>query len=463
MSQTIRNRFGFGLGTLGRDASYTLVTMFLMFYLSDVLQVSAGVLASVTVVLVIARIFDAVNDPFMGVIVDNTRSRWGKFKPWIFGGVLFAALFSIVMFLQLPLGDAAFVAVFAVVYLAWEVSYTANDIAYWSMLPALSRDQKERERIGAVSRICANIGAFGMVIAIVPLSHAVAKFTGSLPSAYTVIAVGAAVLMVLFQLFMLALVKEDRTVSVVEERTKVSDLVSIIFRNDQLLFVTISLLMFSTAFTVTTGLGIFYFKYVFGDEGMYSMFAFVLGISQLTALALYPLIAKRFNRRTLYTASMLSVVIGYTVFYFVPPTGSSLALPLIIVAGVLIFAAQAAIQLLMLMFIADTVEYGQLKLGRRNESVTFSLQPFITKMAGALSNGVIGWVVIASGMHAASSAADMTPGGTTLVKIAMFIVPLVLIVLSWVVYRVWYRIDETRYAEIIEQLREREDAAGERE
>lgn len=79
----MKNALGFGLGTLGRDMMYGMVSMYLMFYLTDVLDLSTGALAAVTVVLVLMRIFDAVNDPFMGYVVDNTRTRWGKFKPWI--------------------------------------------------------------------------------------------------------------------------------------------------------------------------------------------------------------------------------------------------------------------------------------------------------------------------------------------------------------------------------------------
>lgn len=448
-----RNRFGFGIGTLGRDMTYTLVSMFLLFYLSDVLEVSAGVLAAVTVVLVIARVFDAVNDPFMGVIVDNTRSRWGKFKPWIFSGAVLSAVFLVLMFTDFGLNDAAFIVVFTVVYLAWEITFTANDIGYWSMLPALTRDQRERERIGAFARICANVGAFATVVAIVPVSNALADATGDMRTAYMLIALIAAGLMLIFQFLMLVLVKQDPEIEAEPtEPTRFRDLISLIFRNDQLLAVTVSLLLFTTGFTITIGFGLFYFKYVFGDEDMYSIFALVLGVAQITALALYPLISKRLTRRTLYTWALVAVVVGYVLFLFVPPGG----IVLIVVCGLLVFAAQAVIQLLMLMLIADTVEYGQWKFGRRNDSVTLSLQPFIQKMGAAVSNGVIGWTVIASGMQAADSAADMTEGGTTLVKISMFLVPLVLIALSYVVYRIWYRLDEARYAAIVDELRERE-------
>ena len=190
------------------------------------------------------------------------------------------------------------------------------------------------------------------------------------------------------------------------------------------------------------------------------MFAAVLGVSQITALALYPLMASRVSRRTLFTIALWVVVAGYVLFFLTPPGG----LVMIVIAGVGVFAAQAVIQIQLLMFIADTVEYGEHKFGRRNDSVTLSLQPFVYKLSSALANGVIGWVVIASGMKDAAGAADMAEGGTVLVKVAMFVVPGLLIAVSYLVYRRYYRLDEARYTAIVEELRLRNkgaaDAAG---
>lgn len=450
-SQLLRNRYGYGIGTLGRDMTYTLVSMYLIFYLSDVLEVSAPVLATVTVILVVARIFDAVNDPLMGLLVDNTRGRWGKFRPWIVIGAVLSCIFLVLLFTDFGLGDVAFVVVFTVVYLAWEVSYTMNDLGYWSMLPSLSQHPKERERIGAFARICASIGVFSVVVAIVPVSNALAAVTGDIRSAYTIIASCAAVIMLVFQTVMVLIVKEDPSIVTTTAPTRLRDLVSIIVRNDQLLVVSIALLMFMSAFSITTGMGLFYFKYVFGDENVYSVFALVLGVAQITTLACYPLLSRAMSRRTLFTATIASVTAGYILFAFTPPG----TLALIVVAGLLVFSAQAAIQLLMLMFIADTVEYGHWKLGRRNDSITLSLQPFIYKMGSAVSSGVIGWTVIASGMQQARGSADMTTEGANLVRTAMFGLPLVLIVLSYVVYRLWYRLDAERYGKIVEELKAR--------
>ena len=120
-------RWGFGLGTLGRDMLAALVSLYLMFYLTEVLDISGTQLAAVTAILVVMRVFDAVNDPIMGVVVDNTRSRWGKFKPWIAVGALAWAAAGTAMFADWPVSGWAYVAVFALCYLAFEISYTVND------------------------------------------------------------------------------------------------------------------------------------------------------------------------------------------------------------------------------------------------------------------------------------------------------------------------------------------------
>ncbi len=453
-AQTLRNRFGFGIGTIGRDAGYTLISMFLLFYLSDILAVSTPVFASVTVILVAVRVFDAVIDPFVGVLVDNTRTRWGKFKPWILVGVVIAGVLMLLLFTPFSLDDAAFVVVFSAVYLAWSVAFAANDIGYWSMLPALSQEQSERERIGAFARICASIGTFGMVVAIVPVSSAIGEAIGDIRWSFFVVALGVVVLTIALQGAMLLLTREDRTLSG-QPHTKFRELVSVIFRNDQLLAVAVAFVLFNIAFAVTTNFGIYYFKYVYGDEGMYSVFTLVLGVSQLTALVVYPAVARRMSRRMLFTVTLAAVVIGYALFFFTPPGG----LPMIIVSGVLVFAAQAMIQVHMLMFIADTVEYGEHKLGRRNDGVTLSLQPFIYKLSSAVATGVTGWAVIASGIKEAGDTA-ITDDGQVLVRVVMFVVPAVLIVLSYGVNRIFYVLDAARYAQIVEELRVRKAAAA---
>jgi len=196
----------------------------------------------------------------------------------------------------------------------------------------------------------------------------------------------------------------------------------------------------------------YYFKYVYGDEGMYSVFAGVLGVSQLTALVLFPKFSARFSRRKLYSAATVLVILGYGVFFFSPANMIPIA-----VAGVLLFVGQAFIQTLMLMFLADTIEYGQWKLGKRNDSITFSVQPFINKIGAAVATGVVTVTLIISGINQTSSAADVTSRGLLIMKIAMMLLPLAAIVAGYVIYRKKYRIDADFYSRIVGDLKARGD------
>ena len=448
-------RWGFGLGTLGRDMVAALVSMYLMFYLTDVLDVSGAQLAAITVILVLMRIFDAVNDPFMGVIVDNTRTRYGKFKPWIFWGALLWGAATLAIFFDFGARGWGYVVLFTVVYLVYEIAYTINDIAYWSMLPSLTQDQKERERIGVVARICANVGLFAMVVALVPVTQALTATLGSAEAAWFTLACVLVVLMLVFQSLTLLLTRER--VATTPEATPLRELFAVIGRNDQLLWVTLAMVAYMTGYITTTSFGLYYFKYIFGDEGAYSVFAAVLGVSQISALALFPLVSKRLSRARIHLFATVLCVAGYAVFL---ASGTSLLVAG--VAGVLLFAGQGAIQLLMVMFIADSVEYGEWKLGRRNESVTFSLQPFIYKFSNAIASGVVGATLIWTGIDRATGPDDVTDTGVGIFKGAMMVVPMALVIVSYLILRAKYRLDEATYARIVEEVRARNEEAAER-
>jgi len=447
-----RNRYTFGLGTIGRDMLYSLISMYLIFYLSDIVNLSNSVLWWVTAIIMGARIFDALNDPIMGVIVDNTRSRFGKFKPWITIGAFASGIFTILLFTDFQLNGTAFILLFAFLYVMWGISFTANDISYWSMLPSLSTDQKERERIGAFARICANIGLFMVVAGIVPLTTAIGDATGSMKTAYFIFTLVVVAVMWIGQSITVFGVKEKKDQFKVEEKTTLRGMVRAIFKNDQLLYTAIAMALFMIGYVTTTGFGLYYFKYAFGDEGMYSIFAVILGVAQITALAIFPLFSKKFNRKKLYTGATIFVFAGYGVFFFSP-----MNMIFIGIAGLLLFLGQAFIQLLMLMFLADTVEYGQWKLGRRNESVTFALQPFINKMGGAIASGIVGATIIISGINEAETAADVTAGGLLTLKMAMFVLPLLFILAGYIIYRAKYKIDQKMFSQILEELKERGD------
>ena len=447
-----RNKYCFGLGTVGRDMFYTLESMYLLTYLTEVRHLDDAMLAAVGGLLTVLRIVDAFNDPVTGILIDNTRSRWGKFKPWMVSGSIVACLCLLLMFAELPLIGPAYIFLFGVCYVLWDISFGVDDIAYWSLLPALSTDQAQREKMGAFARICANIGMYIIVVGVIPITGAVGEAVGSEKKAWFILAIAVCVLMLGTQLITIFGVKEDRSHYKEEERTTIRDFVTVIFGNDQLLWTTVSMILFMIGYSTTTSFGTYFFIYAYGDENMYSVFAAILGVSQLAALALFPWFAARFTRKKLYSIATVLVVAGYIVFFFAPmhmlPIG---------IAGVLLFVGQAFIQTLMLLFLADTIEYGQWKLGRRNESITFSVQPLINKLGSAIATGVVTLTLIVSGINQAADASEVTAQGLLIMKMAMMIFPLIAIAVGYVIYLKKYKIDTAFYHRIIGELTARGD------
>jgi melibiose permease/lactose/raffinose/galactose permease len=316
------------------------------------------------------------------------------------------------------------------------------------MLPSLTINQKEREKTGSFARICANVGMYIVVVGILPMTRAL----GSDKKAWFIFALGIVVIMWAFLCFTLFGVKENRSMYKSEENTSLKEMFSVLFKNDQLLFTAISMALFMIGYCTTTSFGVYYFKYAFKNEGMYSVFAGILGISQLLALTSFNIFSKKYSRKQLYAFSTVLVVIGYIIFFFSPMNMLYIGL-----AGVLIFVGQAFIQLLMLMFLTDTVEYGQWKLGRRNESITFSVQPFINKIGGAIASGIVGVTLIISGINSAASPENVTGKGLMIMKLSMLILPLTLIVIGYLVYHFKFKIDKEMFDKIVVDLSKRGD------
>ena len=442
-----RNKLYFGLGTVGRDMFYSFEANTILYFLSDVLSLPVWVFAAASMVLSIMRIFDAVNDPITGLAIDNIRSPWGKFKPAILVGGVLSAVFFVMLFGNIGT-DWGFVVIFGLAYLLWDITYGVNDIGYWTLLPAMSSDQKQRERTGAFARICANVGMYVVMVAWKPVTEAL----GDTPTAWFWCAVVIAVIYLAGLLFPLLGVKEKRVAPEKQESTSLKQMWRALVHNDQLMWTTLAMGLFMIGYCTTTGFAVYYMKYLFGDEGMYVVLVGVCGVAQLTSLAIYPAVAKKFNRKQLYTLSTILVLAGYALFMF-----AEVSIILVALCAVLVFVGQAFIQTLMLMFLADTVEYGQWKLGKRNESITFSIQPLINKIGGAISTGMVSLTLILSGIKIDGGTADMIDGsGKLMVKAAMFVIPLIFIVIGYIIYLKKYKISEEFYTDILKDLEARE-------
>ena len=218
-----------------------------------------------------------------------------------------------------------------------------------------------------------------------------------------------------------------------------------IARNDQLLWVALSYLLYSVANVATTGVLFYQFKYVLGAPNSFSIAGVIPVITGLVTTPLYPVLNRRIPRRWLYTAGMALMIAGYTLFIIAP-----MNLPVVIVALVLFYLPAQTIQMTAILSMTDSIEYGQLKTGKRNEAVTLSVRPMLDKIAGALSNGIVGFVVVAAGMVGNATAADMTAANIRTFKTCAYYLPLAGIVASLVVFLLTVKIDENMHDRIVD-------------
>lgn len=472
-----KSKYVYSTAAIGRDMMYTLYSTYLLVFLTDVVGLPNWELIAVGFVIAIARIWDAINDTFMGIIIDNTKSRFGKFKPWLLIGAITSAVVFFALFQDYGLVGWPFVIVFSILYVLSGMTYTMNDISYWSMYPSFTTDPKERESIGSLARIFASLGMF-IVIAFVPIFYQ--NYGGGETKAFMILALVIGLIFVASQFAVFFFVKEPKNAitHVEQEKTKFRDLLKIIFKNDQLVVIIIAILLFNTGYFITTALGIYFFNYDFGRYGgtEFMIFSGILAVSQLTAISLFPKLVKKIGRKNVFTLGVVLVALGYVIFM-----GVNYVLPMnmfvIGFAGLVLFSGQGFIQVLVLVMLADTIEYGQWKLGTRNESVVFSINPFVTKLATAFQNIVVTLTLAFSGLNryvikpvadAKNSNPDMkiteiralistlvTDKMLIWLRISMIALPLILIVSSYLVYRWKYKLDSKMYQQITDDLLKR--------
>ena len=389
---TFVEKLSYGVGAVGKDMVYMLSASYVLYYFQDVLGVSA---VAMGVILMAARVFDAFNDPVMGVIVAKTRTRWGKFRPWLFIGTLTNAVILFIMFSCPPTLDGpGLVAYAAVTYILWGVTYTMMDIPYWSMIPAFTEGGREREGLTTLARSCAGVGsAIITVVTMLAVQWLGSAIAGGSATAREIERTGfryfaliVAVLFVIFITFTCIAIKEKSTVNM--ETASVGDMFRALLRNDQTVAVVVAIVLINTAVYITSNLVIYFFKYDFGGSGWYNGYTlfniFGGAIQILSMMLIFPLLRRKFTSIRIFFIALGSAMIGYAVLLLLAFTSMKNVF-ILFIPGFFIFAASGVLQVLTTVFLANTVDYGELKNGRRDESVIFSMQTFVVKLASGVA------------------------------------------------------------------------------
>ena len=474
-----RNLWMFPLGTVGRDMMYNLVTNFLLTYILFTKGLTAAQLGAITAIMVAARIFDALNDPIMGNIIEQTQTKWGKFKPWLVIGILLSSV-VVTMVFSTNLVGWKFVILFGVFYFCYSIAYTMHDISYWGMVPALSSDAAARDQYTSRATLFAGIGGTLAGIVIPMLTTGGNAIGGSANVAYKVVAIAICILAPAFLCFTLFGAQERRDpVNANKERAGLKKVVNTLVRNDQLRWIAVIFLIQQVGNGIAVGgLGSTYIYFEYGyDGGLYSLFSTV-GMSATAFLMIfYPVISTKINRKPLMKIMAGISLVGFALMLLskvIPAAGFAL-----VTAGYMFSNfGLYSYYLIMMISIINTVEYNELQTGQRDEAIIASVRPFVTKMASAII------VMITTGSYILSDVTSYTnqisdferaaaTGAITeaeklssiqgvvgnvsdnqklILLLCMTILPCILMLVSNFLYQKKYKLDEAEYARICKEL-----------
>lgn len=487
-----KNMLMFSLGTIGRDFLYFLFNSFLMTFILFTKTTDNKMLMVVGAIIVVARIFDALNDPIMGGIVENTRTKWGKYKPWqLLGAVLTGAV--IISVFCVKLDGWSYIGFLAFAYLMFSITFTMNDISYWGMLPSLTSDEHERNKLTSCAQLLASAGV-GLASLLIPLFTTGSLAKWGAPTGYKVIGIISAVLMVLFQLFTILGVKEKPLPPIKpdkSDRLTLKKMFQTIAKNDQLLWCALIMLIFSIGTGVVGGgLLTMYVYFEFGYEGGYTLLIGLgYGIISTLFTATYPWLSKKFGRNKVLYSAGVAIILGFIlmlIFALAIPTGAPKSTEwftkfILIAIAYTIVGYGMGFYMIMVINMANTVEYNEWKYGQRNESLIFSLRPFTAKLSSALTQAlVIGVYAVASITTYTNAISNIENEAsknliTNKVKMekiteiinkvslqdrqilvsCMCIIPIVFMIVALILYKKKCTLSETRLAEMVKETEAR--------
>ena len=440
---TSREKYSYGIGAYGKDLACGIVYTFLMIYFTDVVGINP---AFVGTLFLMARLWDAINDPIMGMIVDNTRSRFGKFRPWIFIGTILNSVVLFLLFRKPDLEGTSLYLYYSVMYILWGMTYTIMDIPYWSMIPTLATTKEDREKISVVPRIFASLG--GLTVTTFGIALVNKLGNGNQIKGFEYFALGIVIIFIISTIVTCINVKEKTQVQVNNEKVNIKQAFNILKQNDQLLVFIGIVLAYNLAMQLAGGAAIYYFKYVAGKESLFSLYSF-FKVAEIGGLMLFPVVTRKIGRQQVFRMATILPMFGL-ITLFISGLIAPQSILFISVSAVLLNLGSGFLLGSTTVMLADIVDYGEYKLGSRNESIIFSAQTLLVKLASALSGWLIGVGLSLIGYVAGAAVqSNITIIG---IRVIMTIIPTIVALVMYVIYKSKYKINGSFHDEILQVI-----------
>lgn len=485
---TKRNLWTYSLGTVGRDLAGTLFSGYLMTFVLFTKNLTTVQFMAISMIMVAARIFDAFNDPIMGNLLEVTRTKWGKFKPWIAIGMVLSCVVFYLSFYDTPLEGWNYVIFFGILYFSYSIAFTMNDIAYWGMVPALAGRKQDRDLLTSRTVLCAGVGGAIATIIIPTFTAGDLVIGGSAVTAYSKLTVLFCIAFLIMQSITLIGVKEEPLPPKGNvNKVSIKTIVKTIKNNDQLVWCIVILLCQQVGLGFINGtLAVNYIYFEFGYNGFYYTLFLALGsVAAAVMMLFFSQISKRFSRDQLMKAATIATVFGFLFMFImgalIPSSMPVLKFAMLMVGNLFAFSGFNIFYLIVMICIANTVEYNEWKTGNRAEGIIFSIRPLVTKLSFAIVQFMVMIIFIVVGVReftnqisdiendAAKQLIDATkkseliknvlesvPNGKNVALLAcLALIPVVLAIVAYYFYKKKYFITEEKYEEIVAELHAR--------
>jgi len=372
----------------GQNLSYAMVTGYLMIFYTDILRIDP---ATVGAMFFAVNLWDGVNDVLMGSLVDKTRTKWGKMRPYLLIAPIPLAIITTMLFIAPDISYTGRVVYMCVTYILWDAFYTISDVPYWSLVTVLSPKREERTKLVNFARIATGAG---VVIPILMISGlAMLKENALLPiiakndqRIYLFTAICASIGCVV--LLPLGFFGTKERIAQSPKAPSFKESFQFLFRNKPLMLVTLSSLL---AFprVLQTGAAVYVANYILGGNQWVTVLAAPTLLGMLVASTFVPKLVKKLGLVKAHIYANLFSVLPLCALYFIDPHNIALMLLLMSISGI----AGGVLHITPVLLIADCVDYAEWKYAQRSEGVSFSISNFISKANAALQSVTLGFLL----------------------------------------------------------------------
>ena len=391
------NKVGYGAGDIAGNVVYALLAAFVMIYLTDTVGLNAGIVGTL---IAVSKIFDGISDVFFGAMIDKTKSKMGKARPWMLYGYFGCAVCLVAIFcIPVDMGQKAQYAWFFIAYTLLNAGfYTANNIAYSALTALITKNNSERVQMGSIRFMF----AFGTSMLIQAITVGFVAKLGEGAAAWRTVAIIYAIIGVISNTLSVLSVKElsdeelaeDKKSDESEEKYNLISAFKLLVHNKYFLMICGSYLLMQL-YSATLGMGIYFMKYVLGDEGLFGTFSWAINIPMIVGLLVTPILVAKFNG--MYKLNVAGYVIGTAGRLGVVAAGYMGNIMLMLAFTAVAALGMSPLQGDMNALIATTSEYTRLTTGKKVDGTMYSCTSFGTKVGGGLGTAIAGWMLAASG------------------------------------------------------------------